>query len=293
LGRPRILVPLLGVAVVATAILAAPAQASVISPRAAHSPNAEDIRTAYWVTLAVATLLFIAVNAGLVMAVMRFRAGRDRTPARFVAGRGVFARASVPLAAIAAGLFVFGIVMAEKARDVQPSGPDGLAASAGLTAQAGGLSPAPTDQGSVIDINAVAQEWLWRFEYPVGSPGPPYEVFSYGELVVPVDTTVILHIDSTDVTHRWFVPALGGQVDAVPGHISETWFRADHVGVYPGQSTAYSGANYPAMRTWVKVVSPDEYQAFLDQKKSEIASAQEFVQKKIDAGATVGGVTEP
>jgi hypothetical protein len=47
------------------------------------------------------------------------------------------------------------------------------------------------------------------------------------------------------------------------------------------------------MRTWVKVVSPDEYQAFLDRKRSEIASAQAFVQKKIEAGATVGGITEP
>ena len=61
--------------------------------------------------------------------------------------------------------------------------------------------------------------------------------------------------------HRWFIPALGGQVDAVPGKTAETWFRADREGVYQGQSTFFSGSAYSVMRAWVRVVSPDAYRA--------------------------------
>ena len=77
-------------------------------------------------------------------------------------------------------------------------------------------------------IDAIAQQWLWRFEYPGGTRG--IAPFSYGELVVPVDTSVVLKIDSTDVIHSWWVPALTGQVQAVPGTSPSTWFKADEVG---------------------------------------------------------------
>ena len=94
-----------------------------------------------------------------------------------------------------------------------------------------------------------------------GAPGN--RVFSYGELVVPVDTAVVLRITSTDVMHRWFIPALGGQVDAVPGKTAETWFRADREGVYRGQSTFFAGSAYAVMRAWVRVVSPAAYEEYV------------------------------
>ena len=77
-----------------------------------------------------------------------------------------------------------------------------------------GVKDATAEEGvEEIEINAVAQQWLWRFEYPEQAEGSFSEgiatVFSYNELVVPVDTLVHLNIDSTDVIHSWFVPALG------------------------------------------------------------------------------------
>lgn len=110
--------------------------------------------------------------------------------------------------------------------------------------------------------------------------------------MVPVHTTVILHVTSTDVDHRWFVPALGGQVEAVPGHVTDTWFRADREGIYPGQSTAYSGTSYAAMRAWVKVVSPERYQAFVKQKRRQIAAAQRIVQRQVQKN-TIPGAAAP
>ena len=265
-------------------IFAAPAQATVFGPRAGHSPNADDIRTAYWVAIAVAVLILVVVNTFLIAAIVRFRARRGRAPRRFAAGPGAFMRPAVPLAVVAVGMFVFAIVMAGKARTVEPTGPAGLTASRALVAQVGGLS-VPSD-AKPLTINAIGQQFLWRFEYPGGRPGD--RVFSYGELVVPVDTAVVLHVTSTDVMHRWFIPALGGQVDAVPGKTADTWFRADREGVYQGQSTFFSGSSYAAMRGWVHVVSPEAYQQFVKQKRSDLAAAQRYVQQKVTQNAIPG-----
>ncbi len=272
------------IAGLALAAFAAPAQATVFGPRAGHSPNADDIRTAYWVAIVLAALLVVAVHVFLLAAIFRFRARRGGTPRRFVAGPGAFLRPALPLSVLAAGIFVFGIVIAGKARDVEPTGPDGLGASAGLVAQVGGLS-VPSD-AKPLAIDVIGQQWLWRFEYPGGVPGN--RLFSYNEMVVPVDTTVILHVTSTDVMHRWFIPSLGGQVDAIPGKVSDTWFRADREGVYRGQSTYFSGSSYAAMRAWVRVVSPEAYEQFVQQKKADLSAAQKYVQRKVDQNAIPG-----
>jgi cytochrome c oxidase subunit II len=279
----RRLAPLL-VAALVLAVFAAPAQATVFGPRAGHSPNADDIRTAYWVAIAIAMVLLVGVHVFLVTAIVRFRARRGRTPRRIVAGPGALVRPAAALCVLTAGVFVFAIVMAGKARDVEPTGPGGLGASAGLVAQVGGLS-VPAD-AKPLTIDVIGQQWLWRFEYPGGRPGD--RVFSYNELVVPVDTTVLLDITSTDVMHRWFIPTLGGQVDAVPGKVADTWFRADSEGVYRGQSMGFSGTSYPAMRAWVRVVSPDAYRAFLQQKQDDLAAAQEYVQDRVSENEIPG-----
>ncbi|MFL5891847.1 MAG: cytochrome c oxidase subunit II [Solirubrobacterales bacterium] len=268
----------------ATALLAAPAGASVFGPRPGHSPNADEIRTAYWVAIIVGALLIVAVHIFLIAALVRFRARRGRSPRRFTAGARAFVRPAAPLVAVAVGLFVFGIVMTTKTREVQATGPEGLGANSDLVAQVSGLS-APAGS-PVLNINVIGQRWLWRFEYPGGRPGD--RVFSYGELTVPVDTTVLLHLTSTDVTHRWFIPTLGGQVDAIPGQDLGTWFRADETGIYHGQSTSFSGTSYATMRAWVRVVTPQEYQQFIASKRQQLTKAQDYVTKKLGETAPAG-----
>lgn len=271
--------------------MAPSAAANVLGPRAAHSPNADDIHTTYWVMLIVATLLLVAIHVALIGALVRFRARRGRHPRRVVAGPRSIGLAAAPLAAVAVAIFVFGAVMSAQVEDVQPSeaSAQSIAGSSGLVAQAGSLS-IPSD-AQPLRIRVVGQQWLWRFDYPLGDPGPPYDVYSFNQLVVPVDTTVILDVTSTDVVHRWFAPALGGQVDAVPGQTNETWFRADEVGVYPAESTSYSGTGYPAMRAWVQVVSPERYQQFVSTQKREIAASQDFVIKSLKQPTAPGEET--
>jgi cytochrome c oxidase subunit II len=293
LARRRISLIVATSATLAAVLAASPAHASRLGLEQSHSPNADDISTTYWVMLVVAVVLGVAINLALLGAVLRFRERRGREPSRVVAGRGALRPALAGLSLIAIAIFVFGVVMTSNVRDVESSGPNGLGAAptaqvgvSGVTEPAATSSESSTGETPTAEqtpssgplvINAIGQQWLWRFEYPGGRPGQ--RTFSYGELVVPVDTTVLLNITSTDVLHSWWIPALGGQVQAVPGSTSETWFKADEVGEYPGRSTVFSGTGYPAMRSWVRVVSVPEYQAYVDQLGKDLAEAQGIVRR--------------
>lgn len=252
--------PLLGA--LAFGLIASPAHASLVSPEVPHSPNADDLSTAYWVVFVIVVIVAAALAGGLIAAAVRFREARGRTPASTVAGRGAMLRLTAPFALIAVALFVFGVAMTDSARTVETAD-SGVAAAPPQLAQVGikGVPPVAAEEEAAGDqateplrVSAIGQQWVWRFEYP-GSQPQGQRLFSYAELVVPVDTTVILTVTSTDVAHRWWVPALGGQVDAIPGKLAETWFRVDTEGVYEGRSTAYSGTGYPSMRIKVRAVS--------------------------------------
>lgn len=307
---PRVLRRALALALVGAAVLAAPAAALQLGPPDPHSPNTEDMATAYWVMIAVTLVVLVAINAALLTAILRFRARRGRTAARITAGRGVIGRIAGALGVIAAAILVFGIVVAGNARTVGESGAEGLTAAASRTAQTPikGVSQAALEaadeqtlgqeppggetavfkpaEGDPLVISAIAQQWLWRFEYPGGTPGQ--KTFSYGELVVPVDTAVVLNIDSTDVVHSWWVPELTGQVQAVPGTISRTWFKADETGVYEGQGTVFDGTMYPALTAKVRVVEAAEYEAHVEELAADLAEAQAIVRDEAQAAAALG-----
>jgi heme/copper-type cytochrome/quinol oxidase subunit 2 len=293
--------------------LAAPASALRLSPESPHSPNTSDMETAYWVMIAIALLLILVVNLGLVAALVRFRERRGRAPARFTAGRGAVRRVGVALGVAAVAIFVFGVIQTDSARTVADSGPNGLSAAASRTAQvgvkdvpsldevaaeqetlsqepAGGTEVFIPKEGEPLQISAIAQQWLWRFEYPGGVPGQ--RTFSYGRLVVPVDTAVVLNITSTDVIHTWWVPALTGQVQAVPGTVSRTWFKADEEGTYTGQGTVFSGTSFPAMTIHVEVVDAATYQDYVEGLTADLREAQEIVKKESAAAEAAGGGEE-
>jgi cytochrome c oxidase subunit II len=252
----------------------------LLGPETAHSPNAEQITTLYWVLLVVAVIVVVAVNLALLGLIGRFRAERGREPSRrFRGGRRTQLIVASALGAVALALFVAGVAVTRNASQVQASGSEGLQASSARLAQRG--LNLPEGERDPLTISASGQQWIWRYEYPDGT-------FSYYELVVPVDTAVVLEIDSTDVVHRWWVPSLAGKFDAVPGRINRTWFRADEEGVFDGRSAAFSGAGYAAMRTRVRVVSPAEYEAWLTQQAADIQAAQDEVQAEVVARGVTG-----
>ena len=283
---PKRFIPLaVTLAALVLAALPAIAHAVPLAPEDGASPNADDTTAIYWVMLVVAAVIVVAVNLALVAAVVRFRARRGREATRVRAGRRVHARVATLLAVVAVAIFVVGVISTTQVRDVEPSGPEGLQAASTRTAQLG-VSP-PAGDGQPLSILVSGQQWLWRYEYPDGT-------FSYYELVVPVDTTVMLELDSTDVVHRWWVPALGGKFDATPGRGNQTWFKAEEEGVYEGRSAQFSGAGYATMRARVRVVSVPEYEAWLDQQKADIQEAQEAVQERVQqlGGTSVAGAVQ-
>jgi cytochrome c oxidase subunit 2 len=260
--RLRFVLLSLGLALLVIAVAAPTAMANTVTLPPSHSPNAKDMSDAYKVIGLLAVVLAVAINLALIVVVIRFRGERGREPAR-VRGTGrVQLRVGAVLAVIAAGTFVVGVVFNQRARDVAPT-------------EASGLTDAHGNPQTLL-VHVAGQQWIWRYTYPDGT-------FSYYQLVVPVNTTVNLNVDSTDVVHRWWVPALAGKADAVPGRINRIWFRADHEGIYNGQSAAFSGASYPVMRTQVKVVGVPAYRTWLAQQKHNLSSAQAIVQKRVSS----------
>jgi len=230
---------------------------------APQSPGTDQIDTLLWIGFVACAIVVLAVNAGLIYALWRYRGSRGEQARPTGAGRRAQLRAGGLLGLFAAALFVVSVLYTGEARKTPATGEAGLASA----------------RSEPLRILATGQQWLWRYDYPNSA-------FSYYRLVVPVDTTVELDLVSTDVIHTWDVPALAGKRDAVPGKTGRVVFRAEEEGVYEGQSATLSGQAYAAMRTAVEVVSPTEYEEFVARQKDDIQAAQDRVVEQIESGET-------
>ncbi len=228
---------------------------------APHSPATDQIDTLVWIGFIAAAIVVIAINVALFYAIRRYRGERGASPRQISGGGRVQFRVAGALTLFAVVVFVLGIVFTDKARDTPATG------SAGLVAE----------KGETLEIEATGQQWLWRYAYP-------NDAFSYYQLVIPVDTLVKLKLVSTDVVHTWNVPDLAGKHDAVPGKTNWVLLRADKEGSFTGDAASLSGQAYAAMRTEVKVVSPEAYEEFIETQKSDIEKAQERVVGLIENG---------
>lgn len=226
-----------------------------------HSSGADQINTLLTIGFVAAVILVVAVNAALFYAVRRYRSERGAAPRRLLGGRGLQFRVGAVLTVFAAALFILGVVFTDRAREAPSTGEAGLASA----------------KTEPLQIKATGQQWLWRYEYPNGA-------FSYYKLVVPVDTAVELQLLSTDVVHTWNVNDLAPKADAVPGKTHKIVFNAEDEGVYKGEASTLSGQAYASMRTAVEVVSPAEYEEFVETQKSDIEEAQERVVGLIENG---------
>lgn len=230
---------------------------------APHSPATDQIDTLLWIGLIVAAIVVVAINVALFYAVRKYRNERGAEPRQLSGGRGVQWRVAGVLTAFATLVFVLAVIFTDKAREAPNTGGDGLVSEKGEPAK--------------LEIKATGQQWLWRYDYPNGA-------YSYYKLVVPADTAVSLDLVSTDVIHTWNVPDLAGKRDAVPGKTSKVRFSTDDEGSYTGRAATLSGQAYAAMGTEVEVVSPDEYESYIEQLKSDIEAAQERVVSQIESG---------
>ena len=265
-------VAIFSAAAVAGALGALPqlASASLLAPDSTASDSAGSARTIYVIMAVIGVLIVIGVLAALARGLRSAGPGVDEDPRRTRGARSIQARVGAGLAALALVLFVVGIIFTEKTTKVEAS--------------AAGNDP--------ITIQVDGQQWLWRYEYPAAEESPdgfsPDTPYSYYKLVVPVDTEINLDISSTDVLHRWSVPALAPSADAVPGVENEISFTPTETGTFEGASTRFSGPGYATMRTVVEVVEQDQYEAFLKEQIDGIHAARAAVQDRIDADTAPG-----
>lgn len=144
-----------------------------------------------------------------------------------------------------------------------------------------------------MTVKITAAQWRWEYEYPdqgvgfvssldaksnaaaqLGSGINPDTVPFYlrnvdNPMVVPVGKKIRLLITAADVDHGWWVPDLGVKKNAYPGYINEDWFKADRIGTYRGQCTVLCGRGHGFMPIVVKVVSMEDFKAWVAQEKKD------------------------
>src|SRR3954454_16960320 len=263
-------------AVVTGALLLAPvASADLLTPESGGSPNADDIDTLYKFVLAVAFIVFVGVEGVLIYSVIKFKARKGAVPAQIRGNTRLEIGWTVGAAVILVVLATLTFVKLDDIRNPPPSGANGL--------QLADTSRRLPPNGKSLNICVNGQQYIWRYTYAsdcstgknLGAP------FSYEEMVVPVDTTVRLDINAQDVIHSWWIPQLGGKMDAVPGYTNHTWFKipgkfGEKPGgtVFFGQCAELCGRNHANMTARVRALSVDEYQQWLDRQKAAIKAAE-------------------
>jgi cytochrome c oxidase subunit 2 len=107
-------------------------------------------------------------------------------------------------------------------------------------------------------ITVVGQQWWWEFRYDLNGDGKP-DIITPNQLVIPIHTTIGLRIRSNDVIHSFWIPALNGKRDAVPGHQNGLAIEADKPGIYAGQCTEFCGLSHGYMQMQVKALTRADY----------------------------------
>jgi len=138
-----------------------------------------------------------------------------------------------------------------------------------------------------LTVKVTGKQWFWSYSYPDSKfefdslmvqdkdlkPGQPRLLAVDNEMVVPVNKVVRVLVTGADVIHSFSVPSFGIKIDAIPGRLNETWFKAEREGMYYGQCSQLCGRDHAFMPIAVHVVSEKEYTAWLDQAKKKFADS--------------------
>jgi len=236
------------------ALIAAPAAFADnggFAPVSPESPNAERIRDTWLFVSIFIVAIFVLVEVLLVTFVWRYR---RRRRARFDDGAQIHGATSIELmwtVAPVVVLFLIGGFVFYKL----PGIADVPAASAGGEER--------------LEVRVTGRQFYWEYRYPNG-------VVAIDTLRAPAGVPVRLEVTAPDedVIHSWWIPALGGKIDAIPGLVTETWFAAERPGVYEGQCAELCGLEHAKMLASAEVLAPDEFEAWLAERQSSEAGVE-------------------
>ena len=241
----RILAP----AVLCALLLAAPAIAGNggVAPVEPASPNAERISDSYYWVAIFTGAIFLLVQTTLILFIVRYR---RRRRARSEDGAQVHGNTKLEIAwsvapvliLVAIGTFVF----------YKLPGIENV--------------PSANAEGGRVDVSVRGYRFYWNYTYPNG-------VIAVDQLRAPVGQNVRLELTAPDfdVIHSWWIPALGGKRDAIPGNPNETWFNAKAPGIYRGQCAELCGIQHAEMKATVEAMPREEFESWLEDE----AKAQE------------------
>jgi cytochrome c oxidase subunit 2 len=218
------------------------------APVTPDSSNASGIRASYLFVSIFVVAIFVLVEGLLIAFVVRYR---RKKRARFEDGAPIHGSTKLETAWTAFPvviLFVIAVFVFWKLPGIK-NVPE---------AKAGGQ----------LEIRVTGRQFYWQFEYPNG-------VIAIDTMRAPAGVPVKLTVTSPDedVIHSWWIPALGGKIDAIPGRVNQTWFEATTPGTYKGQCAELCGLEHARMTASVEVLPRAAFDAWLAQRASQQASA--------------------
>ena len=144
-----------------------------------------------------------------------------------------------------------------------------------------------------LTVKATGKQWYWSYAYPdngkfefdslLAQDKQPRLLGVDNEMVVPVNKIVRVQTTGADVIHSFAVPAFGIKIDAIPGRLNETWFKATKTGMYYGQCSELCGKDHAFMPIAVRVVSDADFAAWVEDAKKKYASARSSTYAQADA----------
>jgi cytochrome c oxidase subunit 2 len=243
-------------AIVVALVLASAANAGNggFAPVPPESPNAEGITQSYWFITALVLAIFLLVESLLIAFLVRFR--RRNRPAD-ADGAQIHGSSRLELAWTVGPVLVLFVI----------------AAFVFVKLPAISNVPSASAGGAPLEIDVVGQQFAWQYRYPNG-------VVAIDHLRAPAGRTVELKVTAPDwdVIHSWWIPALGGKIDAIPGRTNTTWFDAAKPGIYRGQCAELCGLFHAKMLARVEVMERADFDRWLE---AEHAAQQ---QPNVDLG---------
>jgi cytochrome c oxidase subunit II len=159
---------------------------------------------------------------------------------------------------------------------------------------------------AALTVKATGKQWFWSYSYPDSKfeydslmltdkerkarldkdpkADVPRLLAVDNELVVPVNKVVRVQVTGADVIHSFAVPSFGIKIDAIPGRLNETWFKAEREGIYFGQCSELCGKDHAFMPIMVRVVSEQAFTAWLEEAKKKYASEESPAPVTVAAG---------
>jgi cytochrome c oxidase subunit II len=204
-----------------------------ISPPDPATPSGEAIKQLYWFVFAICAVVFVFVEAALVLFIIRFR--RRRSTAEEAEGPQIHGNTRLEIIwTVIPAVILVGIAVVVLAR------------SSAVEATSG-------NRANELVVEVQGHQFYWQYVYPDGQ-------IAIDKLVLPVDRPVRLELVSYDVNHSWWVPELTGKRDAIPGRTNELRFTPTREGVYEGRCAELCGVLHTVMPTTVEVVPEPEFQ---------------------------------